>query len=322
MPTRSFVIEEAGKKRFWDVSWEGGEVEISSGAWGTNGRARSRSFSSVAERDAFIEAEVRKVMKKGFVESDAVAPVADEPDSAVGRKVAAWRRRFEALAAPAWAPIFGDGPDVHGRVRGPMTLLPHEAWPACPSCQRPLNAVLELDRSRLPDPALRAKDLVQLFACEAWTSDEATSASCIFDGWVARRHPPAGALREGPAGRGHLTTIAGWTRFEELPPELDEPLGDQLEHEACEVIELLLQGAEDDGVSTYRSWARSSGKAARNVHKLGGFPTFVQECPVRFTRQLFQIECNQPFDVNLGDIGAGHLLLAPSGDVHFFWASH
>lgn len=322
MPTRSFVIEEAGKKRFWDVSWEGGEVEISSGAWGTSGRARNRSFTSVGERDAFIEAEVRKVLKKGFVEGSAVAPVADDPHSNVDRKAAAWRKKFEALVAPAWAPIFGEGSDVHGRVRGPMTLLPHEPWPVCPSCKRPLTAVLELDRSRLPDKALRAKDLVQLFTCEAWTNEEPTSASCIFEGWLARRHAPAGALREGPAGRGQRTSIIGWTQFDELPAELEAALHEQLEHEACEVIEALLQGAEDDGVSIWRSWAKASGKAARNVHKLGGFPTFVQECSVPFTRQLLQLECNQPFDVNLGDIGAGHLLIRPSGEVTFFWASH
>lgn len=321
MPTRSFVIEEAGKKRFWDVSWEGGEVEISSGAWGTNGRARNRSFASVGERDAFIADEVKKVLKKGFVESGVVAPIADDPDSSVNRQAAAWRKRFEARVALAWAPVFGDGPEVHGRVRGAMTLLEHEAWPGCPSCGRPLSAVLELDRSRLPDKALRAKELVQLFTCEAWTNEEATSAACIFDGWLARRHSPAGVLREGPRGRGTPTSIIGWTQFEELPPELEEPLREQLEHEACEVIEALLDGAEDDGL-TYRSWAKASGKAARNVHKLGGFPTFVQECSVTFTRQLFQLECGQPFDVNLGDVGAGHLLLRPSGDVHFFWASH
>lgn len=322
MPTRTFVIEEAGKKRFWDVSWEAGEVEISSGVWGASGRARNRSFTSVGERDAFIEAEVRKVLKKGYVESSALAPVADDPHSDVDRKAAAWRKKFEALVAPAWAPTFGEGVDVHGRVRGPMTLLPHESWPACPSCKRPLHAVLELDRSRLPDKALRAKELVQLFTCESWSNEEATSAACIFDGWLARRHAPAGALRDGPAGRGQRTNIIGWTRFEELPPELDESLGAELEHEACEVTEVLLRGAEDDGVSTWRSWAKASGKAARNVHKLGGFPTFVQECSLSFTRQLFQLECNQPFDVNLGDIGAGHLLIRPSGDIAFFWASH
>ncbi|MDP1915789.1 MAG: DUF1963 domain-containing protein [Myxococcales bacterium] len=322
MPTRSFVIEEEGKKRFWDVSWDGGEVELSSGAWGTAGRARCRSFSSVAERDAFIAAEVRKVVTKGYVESDTVAPVADEPNATVGRKVAAWRKRFDATLAPAWLPTFGDGPEVHGRVRGAMTLLGHETWPACPSCRRPLNAVLELDRSRLPDPSLRSKGLVQLFTCEAWTSDEATSGACIFDGWLARTHAPEGVLREGPAGRGQKTFITGWTRIVELPPDLEPTLVERLENEAPEVIEALLQGADDDGRSPYRVWAEASGNAARNVHKLGGFPTFVQECTLSFTRQLFQLECARPFDVNLGDLGAGHLLIRPSGEVVFFWASH
>jgi predicted DNA-binding WGR domain protein len=324
MPTRSFVIEEAGKKRFWDVTWDGGEVEITSGAWGTNGRARTQSFASAASRDAFIEAEVRKVVKKGFTETNTVAPVTDAPDTGTGRKVAAWRSRFEALAAPAWLPQFGDGPTLHGRVRGPMTLSPGESWPACPSCKRPLSAVLELDRSRLPDPGLRAQGLVQLFTCEAWTNEEATSAACIFDGWLARSHDPSGVLQKGPSLHGKPTLITGWTQFLELPPELDRVLDDELEAEEPEVLEALLQtvGAEDTGRSLYRTWAEGSGQAARNVHKLGGFATFVQECPVTYTRQLFQLECNGPLDLNLGDVGAGHLLLTPSGAVKFYWASH
>jgi hypothetical protein len=184
--------------------------------------------------------------------------------------------------------------------------------------------VLELDRSRLPDPGLRAQGLVQLFTCEAWTSDEATSAACIFDGWLARTHEPSGVSREGPAPHHQRTGLCGWTQFLELPPALDRALDDELEAEAPEVIEALLRGvsAEDTGRSVYRTWAEGSGQAARNVHKLGGFPTFVQECPLKYTRQLFQLECNGPFDLNLGDIGAGHLLLTPSGEVRFYWASH
>jgi hypothetical protein len=29
-----------------------------------------------------------------------------------------------------------------------------------------------------------------------------------------------------------------------------------------------------------------------------------------------------PFDLNLGDMGAGHLLLTSAGEVRFFWAGH
>ena len=31
------MIEQNGKKRFWDVTWEGGHVEVSAGAWGNFG---------------------------------------------------------------------------------------------------------------------------------------------------------------------------------------------------------------------------------------------------------------------------------------------
>lgn len=322
MPTRTFVIEKDGKKRFWDVSWGGSEVEISSGAWGTSGRARNRTFASVSERDAFIAAEVLKVVKQGFVETGTVAPVFDEPGTRVGRKVTAWRERFEALAAPAWLPTFGEGPEVHGRVRGPMTLAAAEPWPVCPSCRRRLSPVLELDRTRLPDARLRANDLVQLFVCEAWRSEEATSRGCIFDGWLARVHALGGVLRDEAPAFGTRTSIIGWTQIVELPPELDQALRNELEAEEPEVIEALLRGAEDDGISPYRSWAEASGRAARNVHKLGGFPTFVQECSWPYVAQLFQVEARLPFSLNLGDVGAGHLLLMPLGEVRFFWASH
>jgi hypothetical protein len=67
---------------------------------------------------------------------------------------------------------------------------------------------------------------------------------------------------------------------------------------------------------------KGTGREARNANKLGGFPTFVQECDVPFAWPLFQLEAQEPFNANFGDIGAGHLLVSASGDLRFFWASH
>ena len=63
MPTRAFVLDRP-KRRFWDISWAGPSVEITSGTWGADGRARNAMFSAERERDAFIAAEIAKIIKK------------------------------------------------------------------------------------------------------------------------------------------------------------------------------------------------------------------------------------------------------------------
>lgn len=326
MPTRSFVIETDGQKRFWDISWEGGEVEISSGAWGTSGRARQKTFTGPAERDAFIAAEIRKVEKKGYREMSGVAPVTDAPAAGLEARVTAWERRLASLVTRAWAPVFEGERGVGGTVRGPLTLLEDEPWPTCPACARPSASILELDCSRLPDAALVRPVLVQLVMCESWTLEEPQNAACIFDGCQVRLHERRGSPRRG-ASTGAGVGIAGWTAFDEAPPSLDPGLREQLDQEGEAVLSALAArwGADAEALDAwdlYQHWASHTGVAARNVHKLGGWPTFVQECPLRFSRQLFQLEQQAPVNANFGDLGAGHLVLMPNGDVRFFWAGH
>ncbi len=328
VPTRTFVVEANGVRRFWDVTWDAGEVEISSGKWGSSGRARNLSFASVAERDAFIATEIRKVMKKGFVEANGVAPAPDAPTPNITHRVDTWRRCFEALWVTAWLPVFGaPAPVDHGRVRGPMTLRADEGWPACPSCSRPMSALLELDCTRLPAAHLRRPTLVQLFGCEAWSSEEESSARCILKGWLARLHAPGDPRHSGPNTHGKETSIIGWTAIEELPLKPEAELLARFDEEDHEVFKALVQSAggtlqEETGFAAYSAWANATGRIARNLHKLGGIPTFVQDCTVPFSHLLFQIEANDPFDVNFGDLGAGHLLLKASGGVSFYWAGH
>lgn len=324
MPTRTFLHEAEGEKRFWDISWEGGDVEISSGRWGTNGRARSRSFPSVETRDAFIAAEVRKVVAKGFVEVDTVAPAAQVDPAPIQRKVQAWSKRFLATTRDAWSPIFGPCEQPAGRVRGGLTLTADEPWPRCPSCDRAMSALLELDGTLVPDPTLRGVRLLQLLVCESWANDEPTSSDCILNGWRVRWHERVGARRnEGPSNQFPEALIAGWSHFLEVAPELEPQVRAEFDEEDPEVIEVLLRevNADDDGLP-YRAWAAGTGRGARNVHKLGGWPTFVQPCALSFTRQVFQVEMSAPFHVNLGDLGAGHVLLTARDDVRFFWACH
>lgn len=324
MPTRTFLHEAEGKKRFWDISWDAGEVEISSGVWGTNGRARNRSFPSVDARDAFIAAELRKVLAKGFVEVNAVAPAAQVDPAPIHRKVQAWSKRFLNTTRDAWAPIFAPCDQPVGRVRGGLTLKTDEPWPRCPSCGRAMSALLELDGALVPDPTLRRALLLQLLVCESWADGEPTSGDCILNGWQARWHARDGGRRnEGPTSRFTEVLIAGWSHFLEVAPELEPAIRAEFDEEAPEVIEALLRevNAADDGLP-YRAWAAGAGRAARNVHKLGGWPTFVQPCSIAFTRQVFQLEMSAPFHANLGDLGAGHVLLTATDDVRFFWACH
>ena len=100
---------EGATKRFWGVTWQGGEVEITSGAWGANGRAHSARFETVAERDAFVAVEIGKVLKKGYREADAVAPAADMAPGAYERAVEALASRIVARRRPAWLPSFEPG---------------------------------------------------------------------------------------------------------------------------------------------------------------------------------------------------------------------
>ena len=89
--------------------------------------------------------------------------------------------------------------------------------------------------------------------------------------------------------------------------------------------ELLALGARatDDAYDGYKAALKKLELAPRNIHKLGGIPTFVQDAPDRrFAHQLFQIEESEPFDANFGDVGAGHLLVTSTGDLFFSWDSH
>jgi predicted DNA-binding WGR domain protein len=72
----------------------------------------------------------------------------------------------------------------------------------------------------------------------------------------------------------------------------------------------------------YQAYADGLKKSARNVHKLGGFPTFVQDFDEPYAHAMFQIEMNDPFNMNFGDLGAGHLLQRADRSLRFFWSCH
>lgn len=322
MPTRTFVLE-GERKRFWDISWDGIDVEITSGTWGSQGRARSVLFPSESARDTFIAAEIKKIEKKGYRESSEIAPAPEvAPHNA--RKVAELRSLVEARRKPAWLPRFEPGSEGVGRIRGPMTLARDEPWPKCGACGGDLTGLFELDLAAVPAKQLRADALLQLFWCEAWEQDGNDVCTIDPSGWLARRHGRDGEKRTGPSGRGAPFALVDWVQHDELPPAADE-LREHFERASQEVIDDLLRsvGATLEGaIDEYDAFVRGLGLAARNEHKLGGFPTFVQEHSRPFQEQVFQIEAKAPFDVNFGDLGAGHLLLLADGTIDFWWACH
>src|SRR5579863_7483186 len=61
-------FENVEKNRFWEVCWEGGELESVSGAIGSNGRASRKHFSSSLDCDRHVAAEIDKKLASGFGE--------------------------------------------------------------------------------------------------------------------------------------------------------------------------------------------------------------------------------------------------------------
>lgn len=315
-------------KRFWDISWDRGEVEITSGACGKNGRSKEHWFRTPQERDAFIEEEIRKKLGSGYVEVDEVAPAAG-PAAATQAKVRAWQSRIEPLARAVWTPVFRKGEHAgHGTLRGAMRLSAGESWPACPCCQRPLAPLLELDRRALPDSALRSDSLVQLFVCEVWSNGEPSSGDCILTGSLCREVSPS-ARPTKPPGEvamprdAEVVSLVDWKEHAELP--FEPPLCAELDLESDETLLALVHGAgghtdELDGFGAYAAYVEAKGLTPEYGPKLGGHPTFIQECTVPFSKLLFQLDARAPFNANFGDGGNGQILLKSDGTPTYFWS--
>ena len=73
MRVRSHRLVHTDKSRFWEVHWEGADVETTSGALGTNGRATVKSFGAVHEADEWVTVQLAKKRREGFTELNALA---------------------------------------------------------------------------------------------------------------------------------------------------------------------------------------------------------------------------------------------------------
>ena len=323
--TRSFVLQSDAEKRFWDITWDGPMVEISSGKWGTTGRSRDRKFALERERDAFIADEIRKTLKKGYLESNTLAPIAAAPNPQLSR-AQAFIAQLESMRRSAARPVFSSTVGAFGTVRGPMMLDAEEPWPLCSQCGKPLSALLELDLEKVPIMSLQSGAVAQVFWCEA--SEQPSAKIICTGGYLARFHRRTSRIVEGPPPTRRVTIhIADWIMFAELPPydALRDAMTARLENvDFVNALATLVPGIDTDaaGIDVYNALTISMGAPETNEHKLGGWPTFVQAGPNPASVQIFQLEHGAPFTINFGDGGAGHLFFDTKGQLEFYWSCH
>ncbi|MBL8952707.1 MAG: DUF1963 domain-containing protein [Myxococcaceae bacterium] len=153
--TRSFVRDG----QFFEMSWDGPEVETVSGAVGKAGRARSQHFASIEERDAWIQQKVAKVLREGWVEGkpgDVPTPDPEVPQPEV----------LTRYQQPTWLPVFESGDPRTGSKLGGTPWL-DATWPECPRCTKPMRFLLQLARDEVPTGfrELFREALLQLFFC-------------------------------------------------------------------------------------------------------------------------------------------------------------
>ena len=118
--------------RFWEISWGGLEVEITSGTLGKSGRATQHLFASEAELEAFVENRVAAAQKKGFVSTEQQAPTPElhERDRELERAL----KTLNEWERTAYLPVLEPRPlglaDARHDKFGGMPFISDEApWP-------------------------------------------------------------------------------------------------------------------------------------------------------------------------------------------------
>jgi hypothetical protein len=250
---------------------------------------------------------------EGSVELEPPDPEAAERDVWIAR----WSRRpFTPRTRD------GDGPVTASKWCGAALLLPGEAWPVCPGCDRPMRLFVQLDLATLPAdlPYPHREGMVQLFYCtnaeplcevdhEAWQPFGKSSLARWLSPAEQARAAAAATTPHDPAGE-PVAVIVGWDQgppelpgYEEDVPPPPEPMED----------------ADDEALRP------------RSGDKLGGWPSWVQgpeypTCPRCNTRMVYllQLESNGLCRHQFGDLGAGHLCQCPIHPevVAFGWACH
>jgi uncharacterized protein YwqG len=232
----------------------------------------------------------------------------------------------------------GQGEPAGTRFNGSPYLIGGEAWPACPTCKKPMPLFLQLNLSGLPAPYTDrfGAGLLQLFYCttcedagEAWAPFDETSklvrvAPLDKPGAIAA--PLKTSLAADPL------QVTGWTPVTDTPnyEEFDTLEGVETSN-GDGVARLAIAGTGVDVTLPFPEIDELHDTLLdqSQADKLGGWPFWVQgveypACPqCQATMNLvFQItsEGNVPF--MFGDVGIGHITQCPTHKdvVAFGWA--
>ncbi len=107
-------LEHPTKLRFWEVYWDTGDLEIVTGAIGSNGRATRREFATRLAADQWIAQEIAKRLKEGFEEvvpevvKNATAPRAMPPPELLQRILEAPDEDQPRMVFADWLQTQGD----------------------------------------------------------------------------------------------------------------------------------------------------------------------------------------------------------------------
>ena len=220
------------------------------------------------------------------------------------------RRAYQPVVEP------GDGVATDSKLGGTPYLPAGQDWPLCGNCKRPIALVAQLNPSQLPEPLRKiyGPDLIQLFYCTSDDPDCASDAegwapfsACSLARQVAVAGDPAAPTRR-PEHELEPKVIRGWTVVDDYPGwEERRRLGVELSDDEADLADELTHDGE----------------------KLSGWPHWIQgieypSCPEcgKTMRLVFQIDSGGHVDINLGDVGCGHLTQCPDhpGVLAFGWA--
>lgn len=244
-----------------------------------------------------------------------------------------WRYQH---ARPAWRPMVASDSETPGRTRfgGDPCMAWDQSWPACETCQTPMQFFLQLDVATIPIALgypLR-EGLIQLFycsvddgRCETWAPFSGTHAV----GWLSDRHVTSFRTVDIPALPPR--SIATWSQFHDYPhPEEHQRLGIHYDYQfsqhlvtvTCDQPRIRLMDLPLD-----LDVAESISQAAAG-DKLGGWPNWVQDveyprCPCgRGMELLLQVDSGDQLAYQFGDMGCGHLTYCPDHPetLAFGWA--
>lgn len=255
-----------------------------------------------------------------------------------------WR---EAQRRPAWRPVVEscDRSVTASKFSGIPWLADGEDWPQCGYCGTPLQLLLQLNLSEVPNELAEplGRGLLQCFYCVHGEDESGDDCRSTEIGWkpfskgkLVRLVVPKGAAkaRPIPIGKEYFAarTVVEWRPFTDYPSPVEfSEIGLEFFWNArtfamdvrCAEMELHLSGIPRR--------VKTALCDARGGDKLGGWPKWVQgveypTCPRCRTRMryVFQIDSKDHVPHMFGDMGCGHITQCPKHcDVlTFSWACY